>query len=122
MAEKTNIVLDTNFLMIPGFFGVDIFDEIDRICDFQYEFKIIDKTFDELKDIQKNQKGRNVSAAKLAEKLIIEKKIEVIESDDGHYVDDVLVNIGSEYVVATNDAKLIERLRKQKKIVAWDNQ
>ncbi|MBW2991754.1 hypothetical protein KY345_00870 [Candidatus Woesearchaeota archaeon] len=28
------IILDTNFLLIPGQFKIDIFSEIRRICDF----------------------------------------------------------------------------------------
>ena len=43
------IILDTNFLMIPAQFNVDIFSEIHRICDFKYELYIIDKTIDELR-------------------------------------------------------------------------
>ena len=41
------IILDTNFLMIPSMFKVDIFSEIERICDFKYELCIVDKTLDE---------------------------------------------------------------------------
>ena len=42
------IILDTNFLLIPAQFNVDIFSEIERICDFQYQLCIVDKTLSEL--------------------------------------------------------------------------
>ena len=49
------VLLDTNFLLIPAQFKVDIFSEIDRICTFQYEIAVLDKTIDELNKIIKEQ-------------------------------------------------------------------
>ena len=44
------IILDTNFLLIPAQFKVDIFDEIDRIMIEKYQLFVLDKTIDELKN------------------------------------------------------------------------
>ena len=45
------VILDTNFLVLAG--KIDFKSEISRICDFNYEIKIIDKTIGELKKIGK---------------------------------------------------------------------
>ena len=69
------IILDTNFLLIPGTLKVDIFEEIKRICDFKYTLHIIDKTVDELKKITETQRGKYKTAAKLALMLIKKKML-----------------------------------------------
>ena len=60
------IILDTNFMMVPGQFKVDIFAEIQRICDFSYELVVIKETVEELENIIVKQKGQNKAAAMLA--------------------------------------------------------
>ena len=45
------IILDTNFLLIPVQFGVDIFSEFDRICNFKYELVVVPETVTELEGI-----------------------------------------------------------------------
>ncbi|ENO12016.1 hypothetical protein MBGDC06_00279, partial [Thermoplasmatales archaeon SCGC AB-539-C06] len=69
------IILDTNFLLIPAQFKVDIFDEIDRIILEKYQLFVLDKTIDELKKIiaDKKQKMRNRRAAKLGLQLLKSK-------------------------------------------------
>ena len=42
------IVLDTNFLITALKFRIDIFDDIEKICDFDYEIAVLDKSLDEL--------------------------------------------------------------------------
>lgn len=46
---KRKVILDTNFLLIPGQFKVNVFAEIERVMDVPYHLCIIDKTVDELK-------------------------------------------------------------------------
>ena len=69
------IIFDTNFLLIPGSFKVDIFSEIKRIIDEPYELFIVDKTYDELNNIIENQKGKYKEYASIALKLVKQKKI-----------------------------------------------
>ena len=107
------IILDTNFLLIPAQFRVDIFSEIKRIADFPYQLCILDKTIDELKTIQKNQKGKNKTAAKLALQLIKKKKIKQIKTTQNLLVDDLLVQFSKKgAVIATQDLGLKRRLKK----------
>ena len=76
------IILDTNFLLIPAQFKVDIFSEIVRIADFSYELFIIDKTLDELKKITETQKVKDRFAANLALQLLKAKNVKRILGDE----------------------------------------
>ena len=53
------ILLDTNFLLIPYQFKIDIFTQIDKISMFKYGIFALDKTLEELKKIVNEQKGKN---------------------------------------------------------------
>ena len=75
------IIIDTNFLLMYEKYKIDIFSEIDRICDFPYEIAVIDKTLDELK----GKKGE-----KLARKLLEIKKVKVIKTNKEGSVDKIL--------------------------------
>lgn len=108
------IILDTNFLLIPSRFKIDIFSEINRICDFSYSLYVLDKTIGELEKIAVKQKGKHKQAAKLALKLIKAKRLKKIRTEAGN-VDDILLK--QDAVIATQDKALIRRLKKAKKKV-----
>jgi len=113
MVESKKIVLDTNFLLIPGQFGVDIFAEVQRICDFPYELCIIETTLKELENIMEKSAGKAKQAAKLALGLVKAKDINIISSDIG-YVDRVILDIADENtIIATMDSELREKLKKK---------
>lgn len=96
-----NIVLDTNFLLIPIKFKVDIFREIERICDFPYNLHIVDKTIDELK----GKKGE-----KLALSLIKHHNINIIKTNKDKIADDLITDLKLENkVIATQDKDLKKR-------------
>lgn len=110
------IILDTNFLLIPWQFKLDIFSELERICVFKYDVFIVDKTIDELSYIFNNQKGKNKDAAKLALKIINLKKIKKINTDKEKNVDNLILDIvDKDYIVATQDKEL-KKLLKEKNI------
>lgn len=96
---------------------MDIFSEIKRIADFNYELCIIDKTIDELKGIikDKGQKAKNKFAAKIALQLIRLKKVKNIKTKDNKTVDDLILDIvNKNYIVATSDKVLKQKLRQKK--------
>lgn len=107
------IILDTNFLLIPAQFHVDIFSEIERICDFSYSLNVLDKTLDELNNIIEKQRGKHKQAALLALKLLKAKKVKVIKTKKDKYVDDILVDLAKEKetLIATQDTELKKRLK-----------
>ena len=107
------IILDTNFLLVPGQFHIDIFSEIENIMHYNYELYIIDKTIDELKKIVKNAKQVDKSAAKIALKLLEQKNIQIISTKNKEYkiVDDYILEIVTkDYFVATIDKELKKKL------------
>ncbi len=120
MAGNRKIVLlDTNFLLIPAQFKVDVFAELQRLCDFSYEVVVLDSTVDELNGIMgsKAASGKDRRAAKLGLKLIKAKGVAVIsterkvfKSTDKAILDFAAQGKGS-VVVATQDRLLREKLR-----------
>jgi len=107
------IILDTNFLLIPIQFKVDIFSEIDRICMFKYKLYIVDKTIDELNKIIEEQKGKHKLAAKVALQFVKKKGISVIKTKEGPVDDIILDLLGEGHILATQDALLKKRAVKK---------
>ncbi len=106
------ILLDTNFCMIPFMFKVDIFSEIERIVDSKYIICVLDKSVDELKKIIDIGKGKHSSNAKMALQLLKHKKVKVIKTKSGNYVDDLIVGlVDDNWVVCTQDVELRNRLK-----------
>ncbi|MBS3104931.1 DUF188 domain-containing protein [Candidatus Woesearchaeota archaeon] len=104
------IIIDTNFLMIPIQFRVDIFSEIDRICDFNYKLFIFEQSINELKNIIEKQTGKNKKAAQFALKLIKLKNIGIIKSEKENVDALILNNISKDTIVATQDALLKKKM------------
>ena len=104
------IIIDTNFLLIPLKFRVDIFSEFSRIFNFSYRLFIFEESINELKNIIQKQRGKDKKAAKFALKLIKFKNIEIIET--GHkYVDELILDsINKDTVIATQDVLLKKQL------------
>jgi len=110
------ILLDTNFLLIPSQFKVDIFSEIGRICNFNYKLFILDKTIGELENIIMKQKGKDKDAAKLALKLTQLKGIQILKTEKNIPTDSEIINTAEEgFIVATQD-KNLKRLLKAKSV------
>ena len=106
------IILDTNFLMIPIQFRVDIFSELNRICNFNYELFVFDQTINELKSIiVKDSKHKR--AAQFALKLIKLKNIEIIKSGSKDVDSLILENTSKDTIVATQDINLRRELLKK---------
>ena len=112
MAMKT-ILLDTNFCMIPFQFNIDIFTEIHRICDFPYQIVVLETSIKELDKIMQEQKGKHKLDAKLAKLLLETNNVKVIKAEGR--VDDALASMDPQMaIIATQDAKLIQRFRSKK--------
>jgi hypothetical protein len=104
----TTIILDTNFLLVPGQFGVDIFQAIEEAVDEPYELAIVDGTIDELDDLARGA-GDDARAATVGKRLVQEKGIKTLHGS-GH-VDDILVEHATDgALVATQDRELRRRI------------
>ena len=104
------IIIDTNFLMIPIQFRVDIFSEFSRICNFNYKLFIFEQSINELKNIIEKQTGKNRKAAQFALKLIKLKNINIIKSKRKNVDSLILKNASNDTIVATQDSHLKKKL------------
>ncbi len=106
------IILDTNFIMIPAQFKVDIYAELDKICDFNYELYVLDRSLTELDTIIKTQKGKEKAAARLAKAILEAKKPKILKTTSKVYVDNILLGL-KDFIVATQDHELRLKLKKE---------
>lgn len=119
------ILLDTNFLLIPAAFNVDIFSEFNRLFPKNKLF-ILDRSIDELKNIELKQKGKYKQEARLGLQFIKKYKISTIKTEK-HIntskststipVDDLIVNFAliRDYLVATQDKEIKVKIKEQNK-------
>jgi rRNA-processing protein FCF1 len=100
--------------MVPGEFGVDIFEEIDRIVDRDYELITSEPVKWELQNISKN-KGEEGKAAKIALMLMDKNSVEVYETSNKTGDASIIeVARGKEGpVIATNDKGLKKQFRER---------
>ena len=110
MAEK--IVLDTNFLLVPGRFKVDIFSELRRGLDSQFELYIPDICLGELQKLASGR-GKVGSEAKLGLKLAEKKGVKVMDTGRKGHADDIIVALAEKerFITATQDLSLAKRLK-----------
>ena len=100
------VIIDTNGMMIPGQFGVDIFSELERLgfgpC------LVTRSSVRELEKIQTKGKGKDKNAAKIAMSLL--DRCTIIEKNG--YADDIIMDIAvdTDAAVLTNDIELKKRL------------
>ncbi|MBN1793293.1 DUF188 domain-containing protein [Candidatus Woesearchaeota archaeon] len=113
--DKKKVIIDTNFLLIPGQFKVDIFSEIARIMDEPFEMCVVEKTMDELQRIVISAGERDKFAAKLAIVLAGQKSLKRVGVSRGREsADDDIVSASDENTyVATQDAILRRRVREK---------
>lgn len=107
---KQKILLDTNFIMIPAQFKVDIYAEIDRLIGTEYELYVLEKSLLELDHIIETRKGKEKASARLAKAILEAKKPKVLKTTSEDYVDDVILGLKG-YVVATVDKELRMKLK-----------
>tara|TARA_Y100000310_G_scaffold22495_1_gene21593 strand:+ start:883 stop:1284 length:402 start_codon:yes stop_codon:yes gene_type:complete len=115
------IILDTNFLLIPAQFKVDIFEEMKRIMTTPYKLRIMAKTIDELNNIinnksERKQTAKDKTAAKIALQLIVKYKIVKILSSKDLNVDNLILNTATKtsHIVATQDINLKRKLKEKR--------
>ena len=112
-----HVLIDTNFLLVPGQFGVDIFSEIDRIMIGPYELCVVDKTLAELRKIVDTASGKDKAAASLALRLVEAKKLHHLKTEKNLNTDELIVELAKQpdFVVATQDMAL-KRILKQNSV------
>jgi len=114
--DKKKVIIDTNFLMIPGTLMVDIFSELERIMEYPYELCYVDRSIEELNKLAVFSKEKERLAAKLAIVLIRQKSLKSLPSSkEDKSVDDTIVRYADkDSYVATQDKALKERVKGKK--------
>lgn len=99
------VIIDTNGLMIPGQFGVDIFSELERLGFDSY--LVPSASVRELEKIY-SAGGKGRAAAKIALSLL--DRCVIIEKNG--FTDDIIINMAIEMnaAVLTSDIELKKRL------------
>ncbi len=106
-----HIILDTNFLLIPAEMKVDIFTEIDRVFNDTVQFYVLDKSLSELGKIAEIGCQKEKLAVKMTKSLLKTQNIKILNSDHEGSVDDILVRLSKDYIIATQDKGLKRRIQ-----------
>lgn len=101
---EDRILLDTNFLVAPFQFSVSVFDQLEGLYP-EAEIYTLEDVIQEAKSIESGRYGD------LVEKLIDVQDIEVMETHGEGEVDDLLVQLCEEFLIATNDKELKDRIK-----------
>jgi len=114
-----NIIIDTNFLVSAIRFKIDIFSELQRICDFKYIICVVDGTIDELEKLAETGKPKDKIAARISLELIKKKMVKITKISSKNKrvknVDLLILNLIKEgdFIVATQDKELKREIRKK---------
>lgn len=114
---KKKVILDTNFLMLPGSLGIDIFSDLEALADFKVKFCVIDKTLDELWGIAQGN-SKDALNAKMGIIMLQNKGLKKLDCKNEETVDDAIVRHSKDVeAVATQDKELKERIKGNCKII-----
>jgi len=108
--NSKEVVIDTNFFMVPFQFNVDIITELENLLP-SYKLTTPSFVINELKGLKNNNKGKVRLNANLALKLANSSKVEIkdISLLENETVDDALLRVSE--VLATNDIELKNRAK-----------
>ena len=111
--EALKVILDSNALLVPLQFKIDIFGELERLLNRRFDLILLSAVKHELETLAKKSSPKTRKEAAYA--LRFAEKCKLVEVDAGSLedVDDVLVKTAVEWkaVVFTNDEQLRKRLR-----------
>jgi rRNA-processing protein FCF1 len=103
---RSKVIIDTNGLMIPGQFGIDIFSELEQLGFFSYI--VPSASVKELERIASAGRSKDRAAAKIALSLL--NRCTII--DKNGYADNIIIDLAVDMdaAVLTNDTELKKRL------------
>jgi len=116
--QEKKILLDTNFLLVPYQFKLDIFAKLGEVIEGPHSFIVPTGVIQELQGLSTG-KGKEGAAARFALKLIRTRKPLEVESSGN--VDNWILEYAKKtrIIVATNDRTLRSRLkRKRVKVIS----
>ena len=110
------VLLDSNFLLVPILFRIDIFEEIPRIVERRVKFILLKPVHEEMKRLAKS--GRPKVRREMSSALELSKgKCQIMEfkASNGEAVDELLMRAAEKLgcPVATNDTILRRTLKER---------
>ena len=116
--NSKEVVIDTNFFMVPFQFNVDIITELEKLLP-SYKLTTPSFVINELKGLKRNKNAKIRLNANLALKLANSSKVEIkdISLLENETVDDALLRVSE--VLATNDVELKNRAKDKGITVAY---
>jgi rRNA-processing protein FCF1 len=107
------ILFDTNFLMIPLRFGVDIFEEAGRALNQPPEFYVTRSVLKEIAQLKQDARPSFFKELSFAEKIAERCSVLEVEVEDGETVDDSILRTAEKkrFIVGTTDVELRKKLR-----------
>jgi hypothetical protein len=111
--RKLKIILDSNALFVPLQFNIDLFEDLKKLLNRNFELVLLSPTRLELERIATQGSSSMRKNAALALKLAERCKLLHIGQPTGASTDDLIVQAASKYKypVFTNDRQLRNRLR-----------
>jgi len=105
------VLVDTSFLMVPGLFKVDVFEELRRVLQSNFEISIPSPVIKELERLATSGTPKERSAARVALDLV--RNAKVISKEGA--ADEVIIELAEkgDMIVATTDSVLRRELRKR---------
>jgi rRNA-processing protein FCF1 len=112
MSMPVKVILDSNFLMIPFQFNLDVFQEIEYLLQRKVDFIVPSLVKSELTGIS-TRGGEGAPEASLALQLASRCRVVEVALNPGETVDDAILKASQKLgaVVATTDIELKKRLR-----------
>ena len=106
------VILDSNFLMIPFQFNLDVFQEIEFLLQKKVDFIVPSAVKSELTGLS-TRGGEGAAEASLALQLASRCRVVEVTLETNETVDDAIVKASQKLgaVVATNDIELKNRLK-----------
>lgn len=107
-----DVVLDTNFLVLPYTHKIDIYAELEKIVPEQHRLIVLGGSITELEKLGKGASATAVGA-RVGLQLLAEKNVEIIMSKGN--VDDEIIRHAEtrgNVIVATNDRELKKKIKK----------
>ncbi|HLP80221.1 MAG TPA: PIN domain-containing protein [Acidobacteriota bacterium] len=113
---QMQVILDTNFLLIPQELGVDIFAAIHQALSGAYTLYVCAETIEELEDLKTSKRKKLVDrqAASIALQLLTAKKVQIIPTAHADTADEAILAYASQnkdVIVATQDQDLKRQLK-----------
>lgn len=108
----TKLLVDTNFLLVPIRFKVDIFIESQNAVNDLVDFYVSTRVLDEIQILKKKSKNSFVKQLQLAEKL--SENCAIIDDTSSTLVDQSLIDLAfkENMVLGTTDSELRQNARK----------